>query len=108
MRRFGEGSTQQGAYVGYAGEEAVSVGRLYTNQESPFGGLYGGATIAAYRGRGFYRALVAARARDAVAAGARFLRVDALPTSRPILERLGFYWVADTWPCEWHLPSSGR
>jgi hypothetical protein len=27
--------------------------------------------------------------------------VDALPTSRPTLERLGFERITDTWPCEW-------
>ena len=99
------GSTQQHAYVAYAGDEPVSVGRLYTHPESAFAGLYGGATLDAYRGRGFYRAVVAARALDAVAAGARYLRVDALPTSRPILARLGFHWLTDTWPCEWHPPA---
>jgi hypothetical protein len=50
---------------------------------------------------------VAARARDARAFGARYLIVDALPTSRPILERLGFQWLTDTWPCEWR-PVPGR
>jgi len=44
---------------------------------------------------------LAARARDAIALGAKFLLVDALPTSRPILERLGFEQLAQTWPCEW-------
>jgi hypothetical protein len=27
------------------------------------------------------------------------LLVDALPTSRPILEKLGFVRLTDTWPC---------
>ncbi|MDB5295009.1 MAG: acetyltransferase, partial [Phycisphaerales bacterium] len=76
-------------------------GRLYTHPASAFAGLYGGGVRPAYRGRGFYRAVVAARARDAVAAGARYLQVDALPTSRPILERMGFAKVTETWPCEW-------
>jgi len=98
----GAGSKQHVGYVAHADDgEAVSIGRLYLNPESWFGGLYGGATAPGYRGRGFYRALVAARARDAAAAGARYLMVDARPTSRPILERLGFEWVTDTWPCEW-------
>lgn len=95
------GSTQHRGYIAYVGNEPVSVGRLYTHPESHFAGLYGGATLAAWRGRGFYRALVAARANDAIAAGARYLQVDALPTSRPILERLGFEWLTDTWPCQW-------
>ena len=96
------GSNRCRGYIVYAGDEPASVGRLYTHPQSWFGGLYGGGTAPAFRGRGFYRALVAARARDACECGARYLRVDALPTSRRILERLGFQWVTDTWPCEWH------
>jgi hypothetical protein len=95
------GSTQHRAYLAYAGDEPVSIGRLYTHPDSAFGALYGGGTLPAHRGRGFYRALVAARGRDAVAAGAAYLLVDALPTSLPILERLGFERVIDTWPCCW-------
>lgn len=95
------GSTQYRGYVAYAGEQPVSIGRLYTHPDSWFGGLYGGSTVPAYRRRGFYRSVVAARARDAVAAGVRCLIVDALPTSRPILERMGFRHVTDTWPCQW-------
>jgi hypothetical protein len=95
------GSTQHVAYVARVDGVAASIGRLYTHPDSAFGGLYGGGTRAAFRGRGLYRALVAARARDALRSGARYLVVDALPTSRPILERLGFQRVADTWPCEW-------
>lgn len=95
------GSTQHRGYIAYVGNEPVSVGRLYTHPESHFAGLYGGGTLAAWRGRGFYRALIAVRAQDAIAAGARYLQVDALPTSRPILERLGFQWITDTWPCQW-------
>ena len=95
------GSTQIRGYIAFAGDEPVSMGRLYTHPQSWFGGLYGGGTIAAHRGRGFYRALVAARARDAIASGTKFLIVDAMPTSRPILERLGFQYLTDTWACEW-------
>src|SRR4051812_22392354 len=94
-------STQHVAYVAVVDGSAAAIGRLYTHPDSAFGGLYGGGTRAAFRGRGLYRALVAARARDAARRGARYLVVDALPTSRPILERLGFVRVADTWPCEW-------
>ena len=94
------GSTQHLGYVASVGDEAVSIGRLYTHPLSAFGGLYGGATLAAYRGRGFYRAVVAARAAEAIKLGARYLLVDALPTSRPILERLGFERLTDTIPCQ--------
>ncbi|HEX4793913.1 MAG TPA: hypothetical protein VH370_08985 [Humisphaera sp.] len=93
------GSTQHLGYVALDGQAPVSVGRLYANTQSIFGGLYGGGTIASHRGRGLYRAMVAARARDARKLGAKWLIVDALPTSRPILERLGFVRLTDTWPC---------
>ena len=73
---------------------------------SPFLALCGGATLAAYRGRGLYRALVAARARFARTAGKRFLTVDAGPMSAPILERLGFVRLTTTTPCVWQPPRS--
>jgi hypothetical protein len=95
-----QGSTQHLGYIAYAGAEPVSIGRLYTHPLSVFGGLYGGATLSEYRGQGFYRALVAARAVDAIELGARYLIVDALSSSRPILERLGFQHLDDTIPLE--------
>lgn len=52
--------------------------------------LFGGATLASARGRGAYRALVAARAREAAALGTPVLVTHAGQMSRPILERLGF------------------
>jgi hypothetical protein len=94
-------STHHRIYIAYDGPTPVSSGRLYTNPASHFAGLYGGGTLPQYRGRGHYRALVAARARDALASGAKYLQVDALPTSRPILERLGFQHLTNTWPCVW-------
>ena len=101
------GSQETRGYIAWHGDEPVSIGRLYTHPQSWFGGMYGGGTRAAFRGRGFYRALVAARARDARADGTKHLLVDALPTSRPILERLGFQHLTDTWACEWTPPASG-
>ena len=52
--------------------------------------LFGGATLPSARGRGAYRALVAARAREAVDRGTPVLVTHAGQMSRPILERLGF------------------
>jgi len=94
------GSTHHLGYVAYAGAEPAAIGRLYTHPLSAFGGLYGGTTREAYRRRGFYHALLAARSADAIELGARYLLVDALPTSRPILERLGFQRLTDTVPCD--------
>lgn len=98
--RFAEGSTEHIAYVSYDGEAVAGVARLYTHPTSAFAGLYGGGTLEGHRGRGLYRAMVGRRARDAVRAGARYLRVDALPTSQPILERLGFEVLTYVWPCQ--------
>jgi GNAT superfamily N-acetyltransferase len=52
--------------------------------------LFGGATLPEARGRGAYRALVAARWRDAVERGTPLAVTQAGPMSQPILERLGF------------------
>ena len=95
------GAKGHDAYVVYVDGEPAAAGRLYTHPRSAFAGLSGGGTVPAFRRRGLYRAVVAARARDAAAFGARYLLVDALPTSLPILLRMGFVKVADTWPCEW-------
>jgi GNAT superfamily N-acetyltransferase len=52
--------------------------------------LFGGATLPSARGRGAYKALVAARAREAADRGTPVLVTHAGQMSRPILERLGF------------------
>lgn len=88
--------------IAYAGGEPVSAGRIEFNERSEFASLWGGGTLAAWRGRGIYRATVLGRARLAHERGYRFLQVDALPTSRPILERLGFVQLTTTWP---YVPS---
>lgn len=61
-------------------------------------GLWGGATLPQWRRRGLYRAIVAERARLALARGAQIARVDASPDGRPILTRLGLHHVATTTP----------
>ena len=52
--------------------------------------LNGGSTLERARGRGLYRALVAARWADAVARGTPYLTTVARPSSYPILKRMGF------------------
>ncbi|MFJ3903832.1 GNAT family N-acetyltransferase [Streptomyces sp. NPDC090025] len=76
----------------------VSSARLDLTPGTDFAGLYGGGTLAEWRGRGLYRALVAHRARLAVDRGYRYLQVDARDTSRPILARLGFAELTTTTP----------
>ena len=86
-------------YIAYHGDESSAIGRLYVHPQSHFAGLYGGGTLPAFRGRGLYRATVHARIADAVRFGAKYLMVDARDTSRPILERMGFVSIGQTWPC---------
>ncbi len=57
--------------------------------------LFGGATLPEARGRGAYRALVAARWEDAVSRGTPVLVTQASPMSRPILAQLGFREVCE-------------
>jgi GNAT superfamily N-acetyltransferase len=81
-----------------AGDEPVSSSRIDFHEGTEFASLWGGGTLEAWRGKGIYRAMVGYRARLAAERGARYLRVDALPTSRPILERLGFVQLSTTVP----------
>jgi GNAT superfamily N-acetyltransferase len=81
-----------------AGDVPVSSSRIDFHDGTEFASLWGGGTLEAWRGKGIYRAMVSYRARLAMRRGARYLRVDALPTSRPILERLGFVQLSTTVP----------
>ncbi|WDF44184.1 GNAT family N-acetyltransferase [Streptomyces sp. T12] len=86
------------AVVALAGDTPVSAARMELVPGTRFAGLWGGGTVEGWRGRGIYRALVAHRARAAVDRGYRYLQVDAMSTSRPILERLGFEPLTTTTP----------
>ena len=78
--------------------QPVSGGRVDLDPGVEFAGLFGGVTLPEFRGRGLYQATVARRAELARERGYRWLYVDALPTSRPILERLGFVAITTTTP----------
>lgn len=68
---------------------------------SDFAGLWGGSTVADWRGRGIYRSLVRRRALHAAEAGVPYLQVDASADSRPILERLALAQLDWTRPYVW-------
>ncbi|KAA2267087.1 GNAT family N-acetyltransferase [Solihabitans fulvus] len=87
--------------VAEAGGRVVSSARLEFEPGTDFAGLWGGNTLEQWRGRGIYRALVAARAGFAAARGVRYLQVDASEDSRPILTRLGFVAITTTTPYVW-------
>lgn len=88
-------------YCAYADGQPVSAAWVRFHQGTHFASLWGGSTLAAYRGRGIYRALVGRRAAEARLRGYRYLTVDASPMSRPILERLGFEVLSTSRPCLW-------
>ena len=92
------------AVVAVVDGQPVSGGRIDFENGVEFAGLFGGITLPEYRGRGLYRATVAKRAELARDRGYRWLYSDALPTSRPILERLGF--VPITWTTPFVLPAA--
>jgi GNAT superfamily N-acetyltransferase len=83
------------------GTRIVSGGRLVCVEGTEFAGVWGGATVPEWRGRGLYRALVSARARSALARGFRYIQSDCTPMSRPILERSGLLAVTTTTPYIW-------
>jgi hypothetical protein len=88
-------------WVAEADGRVVSAGRLNRVEDTEFAGLWGGATLSQWRGKGIYRALTAARARFAMSEGVRYMHSDCSPMSRPILERSGLIAVTTTTPYIW-------
>jgi len=98
-RRHGSGFPKDAVpVVACVDGRPVSGGRVDLDPGVEFAGLFGGVTLPEFRGRGLYKATVARRAELARERGHRWLYVDALPTSRPILERLGFVKLTTTTP----------
>ncbi len=91
-------------FCGYSGDEPVVSGRLEMPSNSSFGILFGGGVTPSHRGKGFYRAMVNARASIAREKGLKYLITEAREMSRPILETLGFRTLARE--RTWSLPRS--
>ncbi|MDP9830745.1 GNAT family N-acetyltransferase [Kineosporia succinea] len=89
------------AWVAEAEGRIVGAGRLDPVPASEFAGLWGGSVLTAWRGRGVYRALTAARARAALAAGRTLIHCDSTEFSRPLLERSGLVKVSSVTPYAW-------
>ncbi|MFE7226525.1 GNAT family N-acetyltransferase [Nocardioides sp. NPDC057577] len=85
-------------WVAEADGEVLSAGRIDMVPGTEFAGIWGGATLEKWRGRGIYRALTAARARTAIDRGKRYIHSDSTEFSRPILERSGLVRVGTTTP----------
>jgi GNAT superfamily N-acetyltransferase len=95
-----------GIYVARKNGVPASAGWIRFHEKSCFAGLWGGATLPAWRRQGLYSALVAARAAEASRRGVRYITVDAAPTSRPILEKFGFQALTRARAYVWHNPTT--
>lgn len=89
---------QMSVYVAYVDGKAVACGRIHFKEHSEFAELAGGRTKTTHRNRGTYTALVATRLKEALARNRKYILVDALPTSEPILRKRGFQFVTLTQP----------
>ncbi|WP_045732555.1 acetyltransferase [Pseudarthrobacter chlorophenolicus] len=100
LRRLAAGD---GTELWAAGHEdrIISAGRLEPVAGTDFAGIWGGATLAPWRGQGIYRALTAQRARSALRLGKTLIHSDSTGYSRPILERYGLVKVSTTTPYNW-------
>ena len=88
-------------WVVEAAGQIVCAGRLEPVRGTQFAGIWGGATLVQWRGRGLYRALTAARARSALRLGKTLIHSDSTEYSRPILEQSGMVKVSTTTPYRW-------
>ena len=85
-------------FVAYCDSEPVSCARTHYIKNSIFAELCGGRTKTTHRCRGYFSALVYARMRAALLRKCHIALVDALPTSEPILRKLGFEVLTGTRP----------
>jgi GNAT superfamily N-acetyltransferase len=85
-------------HVLYEDDNPAACGRIHYGRVPGVAELAGGRTVPSQRRRGFFRALVESRLREAAAQGSRYVFVDALPSSHHILTRLGFAAVTTTQP----------
>ena len=100
LRRQSNGEAIE-LWAAEADHRIVSAGRIDPIIGTAFAGIWGGATLPEYRGRGIYRALTAARVRSAMSRGVRWIHSDSTDFSRPILERAGLIKVTETVPWTW-------
>ncbi|MCT2537535.1 GNAT family N-acetyltransferase [Aquibacillus koreensis] len=83
----------------YKDEQLVSAAWMYLERNASFASLWGGSTLPEYRRKGYYQALIQARAAKALEYGYPFLTVDASKMSKPILENNGFICLTYSYPC---------
>ena len=90
-------------FVAYVDGRPASTGWVYFTPGGDFASLWGGSTIAEYRGHGLYTALLASRIQAARQQGKRFITVDAGPMSQPIVEKYGFRLLTHAQDFDWEF-----
>lgn len=91
-------------FLARCGGRPASSAHVQFTKTGRFATLGGAGTHPDFRGRGIYRALVAARVSEARRRGVRYLVAEAWPDSRPILERLGFRFQTMLAAYTWRRP----
>jgi len=108
LRKFAEEAATSpeslSMYCVYADGVAASAAWIRFHPGTQFASLWGGSTLVAYRGRGFYTALLALRVQEAMRRGYRFVTIDASPMSQPIVERHGFRVITHAQDHDWQPP----
>lgn len=88
------------AYAVHVDDRPVSIAWTYFPGRH-FATLFGGATLAEYRNRGFYSALLQVRLQEIRERGYPYAVVEAGAMSRPIVEKHGFQRLTTVWDYEW-------
>jgi len=86
-------------HAAYAYEQPVSIAWIYF-PNGHFATLFGGSTIAEFRGRGIYTNLLGTRLKEIRARGYQFAVVEAGRMSKPIVEKHGFQHLTTVWDYE--------
>lgn len=84
--------------VVYLQDKPVASARINFTLDSIFAGIWAGTTLKEYRGKGYYQILLNYRIDEAKQRGLQYVAIDALPTSRPIVEKHGFEFITSITP----------
>jgi GNAT superfamily N-acetyltransferase len=87
-------------YVAYVENDPVSIAWTYFPR-GQFATLFGGTTLAEYRGHGLYTSLLHVRLNEIRERGYSFAVIETGPMSKPIVEKYGFQQLTTVWDFEW-------
>lgn len=93
-------------YTAYVHDELAGVGWIQFPARSQFTSLWGGTVLPEFRGRGIYRALLAARVQEAIRRGYSLVIIEAPRPCQGLAEKFGFHFLTHAHSCLWQ-PSRG-